>query len=179
MKGMQTRTKPRVLMADDHSILLAGVRRLIEEFGAIGVAEVMNYPAVINGDPMFRDIIATAGWKTGMVISLLRGSECIDRHQHVHTHYASYPQGLAAVAYAEANGWLPVLHTKLFNPTSDHYGASPLEAAAFAIDVHNASGAWNKGLLDNAARPSGALQCVLCFVLTFKSHKIKILITVV
>lgn len=57
----------------------------------------------------------------------------------------------------DADGWLPVLHIKLFNPTSDHYGASPLEAAAFAIDVHNASGAWNKGLLDNAARPSGAL----------------------
>ena len=57
----------------------------------------------------------------------------------------------------DADGWLPVLHLKLFNPTSDHYGASPLEAAAFAIDVHNASGAWNKGLLDNAARPTGAL----------------------
>jgi HK97 family phage portal protein len=57
----------------------------------------------------------------------------------------------------EADGWLPVLHLKLFNPADDHYGASPLEAAAFAIDVHNASGAWNKALLDNAARPSGAL----------------------
>jgi HK97 family phage portal protein len=57
----------------------------------------------------------------------------------------------------DGEGWLPVLHLRLFNPTNDHYGASPLEAAAFAIDVHNASGAWNKGLLDNAARPSGAL----------------------
>jgi len=57
----------------------------------------------------------------------------------------------------EADGWLPVLHLKLFNPADDHYGASPLEAAAFAIDVHNASGAWNKALLDNAARPCGAL----------------------
>ncbi len=57
----------------------------------------------------------------------------------------------------EPDGWLPVLHLKLFNPADDHYGASPLEAAAFAIDVHNASGAWNKALLDNAARPSGAL----------------------
>lgn len=56
-----------------------------------------------------------------------------------------------------ADGWLPVLHLKLFHPTDDHYGFSPLEAAAFAIDVHNASGAWNKALLDNAARPSGAL----------------------
>ncbi len=65
--------------------------------------------------------------------------------------------GRTARIARDADGWLPVLHLKLFNPTSDHYGASPLEAAAFAIDVHNASGAWNKALLDNAARPSGAL----------------------
>jgi HK97 family phage portal protein len=57
----------------------------------------------------------------------------------------------------DGDGWLPVLHLKLFNPTDDWYGFPPLEAAAFAVDVHNASGAWNKALLDNAARPSGAL----------------------
>lgn len=57
----------------------------------------------------------------------------------------------------EADGWMPVMHLKLFHPTNDHYGFSPLEAAASAIDVHNASGAWNKALLDNSARPSGAL----------------------
>src|SRR5262249_50299791 len=51
----------------------------------------------------------------------------------------------------------PILHLKLFNPTDDHYGLSPMEAAAFAIDIHNAGGAWNKALIDNAARPSGAL----------------------
>lgn len=56
-----------------------------------------------------------------------------------------------------ADGWMPVMQLKLFHPTDDYYGLSPLEAAAFAIDVHNASGAWNKALLDNAARPSGAL----------------------
>ncbi len=55
------------------------------------------------------------------------------------------------------DGWMPVLHLKLYHPADDHYGFSPLEAAAFAVDVHNASGAWNKALLDNAARPSGAL----------------------
>lgn len=57
----------------------------------------------------------------------------------------------------EADGWLPVLHLRLFHPADDYYGFSPLEAAAFAIDVHNASAAWNKALLDNSARPSGAL----------------------
>ena len=34
---------------------------------------------------------------------------------------------------------------------------SPLEAAATAIDLHNTAAAWNKSLLDNSARPSGAL----------------------
>ena len=57
----------------------------------------------------------------------------------------------------DADGWMPVMQLKLFHPTDDYYGLSPLEAAAFAIDVHNASGAWNKALLDNSARPSGAL----------------------
>ncbi|WP_421863784.1 phage portal protein [Parvibaculum sp.] len=51
----------------------------------------------------------------------------------------------------------PVLHMRLFNPLDDYYGQSPLEAAACAIDIHNAAGGWNKSLLDNAARPSGAL----------------------
>jgi HK97 family phage portal protein len=51
----------------------------------------------------------------------------------------------------------PILHLKLFHPLDDWYGQSPMEAAAFAIDIHNAGGAWNKALIDNAARPSGAL----------------------
>ena len=57
----------------------------------------------------------------------------------------------------DSEGWLKVLHLRLWHPLDDWYGLSPLEAAAFSIDVHNASGAWNKALLDNAARPSGAL----------------------
>jgi HK97 family phage portal protein len=51
----------------------------------------------------------------------------------------------------------PILHMRLFNPADDYYGLSPLEAAAKAIDIHNAAGAWSKAVLDNAARPSGAL----------------------
>jgi HK97 family phage portal protein len=50
-----------------------------------------------------------------------------------------------------------VLHVKMFNPVDDYYGLSPLEAAARSIDTHNAASAWNKAMLDNAARPSGAL----------------------
>jgi HK97 family phage portal protein len=51
----------------------------------------------------------------------------------------------------------PVLHLALFNPLDDYYSFSPLEAAAIAVDTHNAAAQWNKALLDNAARASGAL----------------------
>ncbi len=50
-----------------------------------------------------------------------------------------------------------ILHMKLFHAAHDHYGMSPLEAAATAIDLHNTATRWNKALLDNSARPSGAL----------------------
>jgi len=51
----------------------------------------------------------------------------------------------------------PILHLTLFHPHDDHYGLSPLEAAQTSLDVHNAAAGWNKALLDNSARPSGAL----------------------
>ncbi len=51
----------------------------------------------------------------------------------------------------------PILHVAAFHPLDDYYGFPPLEAAQVSLDVHNAANAWNKALLDNAARPSGAL----------------------
>ncbi|WP_417273875.1 phage portal protein [Celeribacter halophilus] len=54
-------------------------------------------------------------------------------------------------------GRSPICHIKAFHPSDDHYGLSPIQAAATAIDVHNAASRWSKSLLDNAARPSGAI----------------------
>jgi len=51
----------------------------------------------------------------------------------------------------------PILHLTFFHPLDDHYGLAPIEAAAISVDVHNSANSWNKALLDNAARPSGAL----------------------
>ncbi|MEO9782138.1 MAG: phage portal protein [Sedimentitalea sp.] len=51
----------------------------------------------------------------------------------------------------------PICHIKSFHPQDDHYGFSPMQAAAMAVDVHNSASRWSKALLDNAARPSGAL----------------------
>ena len=51
----------------------------------------------------------------------------------------------------------PICHIKSFHPQDDHYGFSPLQAAAMALDVHTSATRWSKSLLDNAARPSGAI----------------------
>jgi HK97 family phage portal protein len=61
------------------------------------------------------------------------------------------------VRFEQSAAQPPILHLTLFNPLDDYYGLSPLEAAAVAVDTHNAAAKWNKALLDNAARPSGAL----------------------
>jgi len=74
-----------------------------------------------------------------------------------------WPQGFdytvagSTVRFDQSAALPPILHLTLFNPLDDYYGLSPLEAAACAVDTHNAAAKWNKALLDNAARPSGAL----------------------
>jgi len=74
-----------------------------------------------------------------------------------------WPQGFdytvagSTVRFEQSAVLPPVLHLTLFNPLDDYYGLSPLEAAAVAVDTHNTAARWNKALLDNAARPSGAL----------------------
>jgi HK97 family phage portal protein len=69
-----------------------------------------------------------------------------------------YTVGGRTVRFAQDGQPLPpILHLALAHPLDDHYGFAPLEAAAAALDTHNASAQWNKALLDNAARPSGAL----------------------
>lgn len=55
------------------------------------------------------------------------------------------------------DGWLPVLHVKLFHPGDDVYGLAPLGPARKALDLHSGGSDWQKALLDNSARPSGAL----------------------
>ncbi|MEM6421235.1 MAG: phage portal protein [Pseudomonadota bacterium] len=68
-----------------------------------------------------------------------------------------YRVGQRVHRFSNTGDWARVLHLRAFHPLDDHYGMSPLEPAAAAVDVHNAAGRWAKALLDNAARPSGAI----------------------
>lgn len=68
-----------------------------------------------------------------------------------------YTVGARKHRFALGDGPSPVCHIRAFHPQDDHYGLSPMQAAAGALDVHNSASAWSKALLDNAARPSGAI----------------------
>ncbi len=57
----------------------------------------------------------------------------------------------------DEDGWPAIIHLKAFHPVDDHYGAGCLSAAEQAVAIHNAAADWNRALLENAARPSGAL----------------------
>ena len=75
------------------------------------------------------------------------------------------PQGYQYTVNGQVTNWFAdpltgesnILHLKCFNPLDDWYGMAPMEAALQSIDQHNASGAWNQALLNQGARPSGAL----------------------
>ena len=62
-----------------------------------------------------------------------------------------------AIPVEDEGGWPNLVHLKAFHPADDHYGAGCLAAADQAVAIHNAAAAWNRSLLENAARPSGAL----------------------
>jgi HK97 family phage portal protein len=57
----------------------------------------------------------------------------------------------------ELTGESNILHWKTFNPLDDYYGLSPIQAALKGIDTYEKTVDWNKALLDNGGRPSGAL----------------------
>ena len=57
----------------------------------------------------------------------------------------------------QTTGLSSVKHFKLFHPKHDHLGLSPLVSAASNIDSHNLTNKHNVALLQNGARPSGAV----------------------
>jgi HK97 family phage portal protein len=57
----------------------------------------------------------------------------------------------------QVSGRSAVLHLKTFNPLNPWYGLPPLSAAALPADIHTGGQKWNKALIENGARPSGAL----------------------
>jgi HK97 family phage portal protein len=113
---------------------------------AVGISEASSGPSHIRSNLNVRELYALRPDR----MKLVPGAD-------------GWPQAYeymvagSSVRFDQSVAQPPILHLSLFNPLDDYYGLSPLEAAAIAVDTHNAAAKWNKALLDNAARPSGAL----------------------
>jgi len=90
-----------------------------ENTGGRGASIFIDY----IGAPVFRatlkalglrGVVTTAGWKGGMMTSAARAIECMNWHIHVHTHYATYQQGLAAARFAEERDWIPPVGSDVY-----------------------------------------------------------------
>ncbi|MBR2141096.1 MAG: phage portal protein [Rickettsiales bacterium] len=57
----------------------------------------------------------------------------------------------------QITGKSDILHIKNFNPINDWYGLSQVEPATYSIDQHNEASKWNQAILQNGAKPCGAL----------------------
>ena len=64
---------------------------------------------------------------------------------------------LSRIPAEDGAGRPGLIHVRGLGPGDDHYGLGCLAPAMGAVAIHNAATRWNKALLDNAARPSGAL----------------------
>lgn len=103
---------------------LKSERRFLEIVDLLTQSQGVNIFLDYVGSPVLRatlkamarqGILATAGWKNGMNSWFIRALECINRHQHIHTHYARYSEGVEAVEFALANEWLPVVDEHVYS----------------------------------------------------------------
>ena len=76
-----------------------------------------------------------------------------------YVNYFIYNAGSKEIKYGvdKISGKSAVLHLKNFHPLNDHFGLSPIEAGAYSIDQHNSAAKWNQSVLQNGAKPSGAI----------------------
>lgn len=83
----------------------------------------------------------------------------VDGHNHPWPSRYEYSVGGRKQSWDvdQKNGKSDVRHYKLYNPVDDWYGQSPLWAGRYGVDQHNEAMTWIQSLLQNAARPSGAL----------------------
>ncbi len=71
--------------------------------------------------------------------------------------YRPSPAQLTTFPVDQITGKSAVMHLKTFHPLTQWAGLSAFEPAALGVDIHNDGQKWNKKLIENGARPSGAL----------------------
>jgi HK97 family phage portal protein len=137
----------------------AEVRTLIEARSAgQSLIETMALHLLLHGNA-FVQVISDAAGKPVELFALRPERVTVEPDARGWPMAYLYRVGEAVMRFPaeDASGFPGVIHVKAMHPLDDHYGLGCLSAAAGAVAIHNAATRWNKALLDNAARPSGAL----------------------
>lgn len=137
---------------------LAGEARVADLVRAPGVMEAAAAHLLLHGNA-FVQIVCDAAGMPAELFPLRPERVTIEPGPSGWPAAYRYKAGEAAsrIAARDGLGRPGLVHVKSFHPADDHYGLGCLGAAAPAVAVHNEAAAWNKALLANAARPSGAL----------------------
>ncbi|WCT73669.1 phage portal protein [Sphingomonas naphthae] len=124
---------------------------------AAGVVEVAAAHLLLHGNAYLRPVADGAG-RVVELVALRPERVTVETDAGGWPVAYRYAAGDSVARLVADEGARPgVIHIRAVHPLDDHYGLGCLGAAAGAVAIHNASAAWNKALLDNAARPSGAL----------------------
>lgn len=138
------------------------------------ILDLLNYPNPLTSGSLFFESVISYKLISGNSFMLVvhdsagtpkelynlrpdRVSISTDKNGYVNNFI--YSTGTKEIKYPvdRITGKSQILHYKNFNPLNDHFGLSPIEAAAYSIDQHNQAAKWNQALLQNGAKPSGAL----------------------
>ncbi|HEY8604989.1 phage portal protein [Tsuneonella suprasediminis] len=171
----------------DRSVRRAYLENPVAQRSVRLVAEGVGGAPLMVTDPALAALIGATSAGQSLIETLaahllLHGNACVqilkDASGHPVELFALRPERVGVVAGADGwpaaytyrlsgqtidipleddAGWPNLIHLKAFHPADDHYGAGCLATAEQAVAIHNAASQWNRTLLENAARPSGAL----------------------
>lgn len=138
------------------------------------ILDILNYPnPSINGSLFFESVISYKLISGNSFVLTVTSSDGAPKELYTlrpdrisistdklgYINYYCYNAGTKEIKYPvdKITGKSQILHIKNFHPLNDHFGLSPIEAAAYSIDQHNQAAKWNQAMLQNGAKPSGAL----------------------
>ncbi|MEM1020930.1 MAG: phage portal protein [Pseudomonadota bacterium] len=149
---------------DRHAVLeddplLAIIQRPNPLCSRSGLIEAVISHLLLHGNAYIEKVVAEDGVRPLELYALRPDRMSIKPGVHGWPQRYEYTSGDQKVSFPvdTVSGESRILHLKTHNPLDDYYGQSALQAALSALDLHGAADAWSKALLENAARPSGAL----------------------
>ena len=137
---------------------LEGKDRVADLVGRAGLMETVAAQLLLHGNAFLQCVVGRDGGVHELFpLRPERVSLELDERGWPAAYSYKVKSRVVRMAARDALGRVQVIHLKSLNPTDDHLGLGCMDAAVASAAVHNRATRWNKALLDNAARPSGAL----------------------